>query len=84
MPHALLESLRNALIAAHYSDEPALRRLALSRYDAAWRAISRGDRDAQPELHARLYRMLPSDWPLWVECYRRAPATVPLSRARAG
>jgi len=84
MPQTLIESLRNSLIAAQCSPDPALRQLALRRYDLAWRAIAHAGGEAQEELHARLFGMLPSDWPLWVERYRPAQGRSALSRARAG
>ena len=73
MSLALLEPLRHTLIAAQLRPDPALRRLALARYDQAWRSIDR--LPEREDLHERLYRMLPSDWPLWVERYRHRPTT---------
>ena len=70
MSQQLLDSFRNALIAAQCSGEPALRRLALRRFDLAWQSIAASGDVEQPVMHERLYAMLPSDWPLWIERYR--------------
>ena len=66
-----LESFRHILIAAVLDPDPSLRRLALRRYDRAWRAIAELGLQEQQRLDAMLHAMLPSDWPLWVERYRR-------------
>jgi hypothetical protein len=78
-----LDSFRNALIAAQCSGEPALRRLALRRFDLAWRSIAAGTEAEQSVLHERLYAMLPSDWPLWIERYRPCAARAGLSSSAA-
>jgi hypothetical protein len=51
-----------------------VRRLALARYEVACRAIDALPARQRAERQQQLYRMLPSDWPLWVERHRRGPA----------
>ena len=52
------------------SAAPALHRLAVRRFLRANRRLRQEPPVARMRLEDDLYRMLPSDWPLWVEASR--------------
>ena len=70
MTPGLLEPLRHAILCAQQFPDPALHRLAVRRFLRANRRLRREPLGTRVRLEEDLYRMLPSDWPLWVETCR--------------
>jgi hypothetical protein len=70
MTPGLLEPLRHAILCAQQFPDPVLHRLAVRRFLRANRRLRREPPVARMLLEEDLYRMLPSDWPLWVEAAR--------------
>ena len=70
MTPGLLEPLRHAILCAQQFPDPALHRLAVRRFLRANRRLREQPSHARDRLEEDLYRMLPSDWPLWVEASR--------------
>jgi hypothetical protein len=76
MTPGLLEPLRHAILCAQQFPDPALHRLAVRRFLRANRRLRQEPPVARMRLEDDLYRMLPSDWPLWVEAARPLRTTV--------
>jgi hypothetical protein len=76
MTPGLLEPLRHAILCAQQFPDPALHRLAVRRFLRANRLLRQEPPVARMRLEDDLYRMLPSDWPLWVEAARPLRTTV--------
>ena len=72
MTPSLLQPLLNAIIGAHLSDDPALWSEASRRFLALDDQMDTLPLLEREVLEHRLYRMLPSDWPLWMESSRYA------------
>ncbi len=70
MTPGLLEPLRHAILCAQQFPDPVLHRLAVRRFLRANRRLREQPLVARMRLEEDLYRMLPSDWPLWVEAAR--------------
>lgn len=70
MTPGLLDPLRHAILCAQQFPDPALHKLAVRRFHRANRRLRRESPLARLLLEEDLYRMLPSDWPLWVEASR--------------
>jgi hypothetical protein len=70
MTPGLLEPLRHAILSAQQFPDPVLHRLAVRRFLRANRRLREQPPVARMRLEEDLYRMLPSDWPLWVEAAR--------------
>lgn len=70
MTPGLLDPLRHAILCAQQFPDPALHRLAVRRFYRANRRLREEPPVARMRLEEDLYRMLPSDWPLWVEAAR--------------
>ena len=71
----IFKPLHNAIIWAQHCADPLIWREAMRRFDAADRAL--GGLPCRDRLHLeeRLYGMLPSDWPLWMEsCHQSMSA----------
>jgi len=62
-----IEDFRSCVIAASLMPDMALIAEASKRYDAAERSLSLAPDDQREQLAEELYRLLPSDWPLWME-----------------
>ena len=67
MTLSLLEPLRQAILGAIACPDPALRALAVRRFDAISRLLALMPPRARIHLEGQIFRMQPSDWPLWVE-----------------
>lgn len=71
MTPTLLLPLHNALIGAQLHSDPLLWDEALRRFDMFDQALQELPGEVRVDLEERVFRMLPSDWPLWRECCRR-------------
>lgn len=67
MTPGLLDPLRQAILGAIACPDPALRALAVRRFDAISRLVALMPPRARVHLEGQIFRMQPSDWPLWVE-----------------
>lgn len=70
MTPELFKPLHNAIIWAQCCADPLLWQEALQRFDAIDRALESLAGSERLDLEERLFRMLPSDWPLWLETCR--------------
>ena len=77
MTPGLLEPLRHTILSAQRHADPALQALAVRRFQALDAALPDLPGPLRGLLERDIYRMLPSDWPLWVEnCRAFNPARV--------
>jgi len=71
MTPSLLQSLENSIISAQHFPDPIVWAEAARRFDVLDREIGKLTESERAGVHERLYRLLPSDWPLWMELCRR-------------
>ena len=67
----IFKPLHNAIIWAQHCADPLIWSEAVRRFDAADRALGGLSSRERLDLEERLYHMLPSDWPLWMESCRQ-------------
>ena len=77
MTPELLQPLHTAILWAHHCPDPLLWDEAVRRFEAIDRALVALPGEARGDVEDALFRMLPVDWPLWVECCRRDAAAEP-------
>jgi hypothetical protein len=70
----LFKPLHNAIIWAQQCADPLLWREAVHRFDALDRALGTLPSGERIDMEETLFRMLPSDWPLWMESCRQSVA----------
>ena len=79
MTLVLLQSLANAIASASESRDPLVCNEATSRFHNLQRHIRSLQAQERALFEERLYRMLPSEWPLWMECCPETLASRQLS-----
>lgn len=70
MTPPLLQSLENSIISAQHFPDPIVWAEAARRFEVLDREIGNLAESERVRLQERLYRLLPSDWPLWMELCR--------------
>lgn len=83
MTPAIFQPLHNAIIWAHHSADPIVWEEASRRFQQIEEQVTQQELAERAQLEEQLYRLLPSDWPLWMECCRPADADLNLRRDRA-